>query len=143
MKQIYWIVILLCSSLATGCVTHQQNRTPKTTSYSHCNISPYWSNDSILLFPKAEIIDSSIIAVFDSIININSQSRHHQYGEKTWFNITEEHAGDTIIIAVYSEQYDGMLLNPLSNQISYGVFYYKGFLFDRRKIELENSFFLR
>lgn len=144
MKQVNWIIVFLCGCLAVGCVTHTQHSAQQTyySNYYYV-LQPYWGNDSIILFPTAEVIDSSIFVVLDTIIDINSQSNHHRNGEKTWFDIAEKRTGDTIFITIYSEQYDGVMLNGLSSQVCYGVFYYKGFLFIRRKMESENSIFFQ
>ena len=144
MKQVNWIIVFLCGCLAVSCVTHTQHSAQQTyySNYYYV-LRPYWGNDSIILFPTVEVIDSSIFVVLDTIIDINSQSNHHKNGEKTWFDIVEERIGDTIFTTIYSEQYDGFMLCGVSNQVSYGAFFYKGFLFNRRKTEIDNSFFFR
>ena len=141
-KQANWVIVFLCCCLVASCVTYTQH-SAQQMHFSNYILQPYWRSDSILPFPKAEIIDSTIFPVFDTIINLNSQSTHHQNGEKTWFDIAEEHTGDTIVITIYSGQYDGLMLCWLSNQVSYGAFFYKGFLFNRRKTEIDNSVFFR
>ena len=145
MKKILWFTLLLYGILTGGCgVCHEYSAQKKLEGhYYNYEMQPYWRSDSILPFPKAEIIDSTIFPVFDTIINLNSQSTHHQNGEKTRFDIAEERIGDTIVITIYSGQYDGLMLCWLSNQVSYGAFFYKGFLFNRRKTEIDNSFFFR
>lgn len=97
--------------------------------------------DSISQFQLIEVVDSQAYLVFDSIININSQSIHHKNGEKTCFHIAEDKINDTLHLSIYAGQYDGFSINEFTSQVSEGAFYYKGYLFVLRKNEEAPTFF--
>lgn len=85
--------------------------------------------DSIISLPVVVFLDSNLIIPLDEIIQLNANySLHSRKGEKTWYELYLSTNGDTLLLDLYSHQYEHSI-NKISADDFLGVIPYRNDMF--------------
>lgn len=85
--------------------------------------------DSIIRLPIVVFLDSNLSIPLDEIIQLNTNySLHYRKGEKTWYEFYMSTNDDTLLLELYSHQYENSI-NKISADDFLGVIPYRNNIF--------------